>query len=147
MLQPLPGEGVTLTSTQGLPNDTARVAAGGVTADVTGRWSENNQTLEVTYRAGAAPASFAVAPTISWKGNIMSASHAWDRTTPVSGNVLGRPLLDAGPLLFKPRERRTIAIEFPLAANGAKPALGDEVTATLPMPNAAVAVRFRLGPE
>ena len=35
-LEPIAGPGITLVATHGLPDDTARLSAGGVTADVTG---------------------------------------------------------------------------------------------------------------
>ncbi len=144
MLQPLADPGVLLVSTQGLPGDTARLAAGGVTADVTGAWSSSGPSVEVVYRGGAVPARVPVAPTLTWRGRTTSASHAWDTTAAVPGNAVGRPLL-AGSLTIGRRERRRVQIEFSGAGDG--PTIDDEVTVAVPMPDRARPVRFKLSPE
>ena len=46
-LSPVAEPGVALTSAEGLPDDTARPSGGGVTADIIGRWSDQNETVEI----------------------------------------------------------------------------------------------------
>lgn len=147
MLQPVAADGVTLVSTHGLPDDTARLTGGGVVADVTGSWAGTGPSVEIVYRTGTAPATFAVAPKLTWKGIVTPASHAWDRTLPVPGNTLGRPLLDSGALSLEPGERRTVVVEFAMQAAPGVPTLEDDVMVAVPMPDRARPVRFRLAPE
>lgn len=146
-LQPLADEGMTLVSTHGLPDDTARLTSGGVTADVTGRWADTGPSVEIVYQTAATPATLAVKPTLTWQRKAAPATAAWDRTTPVPGNTLGQPLLGAGALTLRPRERRTVVVEFAMPTGGASPTMKDEVTVGVPMPDGTRPVRFRLAPE
>ncbi|KQM62178.1 MULTISPECIES: hypothetical protein [unclassified Sphingomonas] len=143
-LSPIGGPGVALTSTEGLPGDTARLSGGGVTADVTGRWSEQNETIEIRYRAGPAVVKVAMQPNAA--GDARVATSAWDRTRPFPGNAIGRPLLHATPLAIAAGGEARVQIEF--ARGGDAPlTIGDTVTLAVPMPDGVYPVRFRAGRE
>lgn len=143
-LSPVAGPGVTRTSTGGLPGDTARLSGGGVTADVTGRWSDRNETIEIRYRAGPATVRIAMQRVATGKARV--ATSAWDRTKPFPGNAIGRPLLDAAPLAIAAGGEAHVQVEF---ARGTRAPLsiGDEVTLAVPMPDGIRPVRFRVGGE
>ena len=130
-MMPVAGSGVELAKTRGLPDDTARLRGGGVTADVTGAWKATGRSVEVAYRAqGPARVRFA--------GEGITG--AWDRTEPEPGNVMGRPLL-GGELALAPGRPRTVLVEY---AAGDAPGFGDEVVVPVPMPAGPAPVRFRL---
>ncbi len=141
-LSPVAGPGIVLTSTEGLPDDTARLSGGGVTADVTGRWSEQNETIEIRYRAGPAAVRIAMRPGAA--GDVRVATSAWDRTKPFPGNAIGRPLLNVAPLAIAAGGEARVQIEF--ARGGDTPlTIGDTVTLAVPMPDGVHPVRFRAG--
>jgi hypothetical protein len=141
-LSPVAGPGVTLTSTEGLPGDTARLSGGGITADVTGRWSDRNETIEIRYRAGPAPVRIAVRSAAVGAGRV--ATSAWDLTKPFPGNAIGRPLLDEAPLVIAARGEARVQIEF-AHSKGPPLSIGDAVTLTVPMPDGPRPVSFRAG--
>ena len=146
-LEPIAGPGITLVATHGLPDDTARLSARGVTADVTGAWSDQGESIEIIYRAGPAPATIAIDSSATWQERRAPASAAWDRTVAVAGNALGRPLLGTSGLHLTAGGRRIVQIEYGRATGGVRPVLGDEVAIAVPMPGGAQPVRFRLGAE
>jgi hypothetical protein len=143
-LSPVAESGVTLVSTEGLPDDTARLSGSGVTADVTGRWSQQNETIEIRYRAGAVPVRIAIRGGAT--GIARPATSAWDRTKPFPGNAIGRPLLDEAPLTIAANGEARVQIEF-ARANDTPLSIGDRVTLAVPMPDGARAVTFRAGGE
>lgn len=145
-LEPIAGPGVALASTRGLPDDTARLNGGGVRADVTGRWSNANESVEIAYTASS-PAVFRIASGSTWRGEAVPASNAWDVSTEEPGNAVGRPLLGGPGLRLAAGERRTVQLVFDRPGGDRRPALGDEVAITVPMPDGPVPVRFRLGGE
>ncbi len=144
-LQPIARAGVELTSTHGLPDDTARLSAGDVTADVTGSWTNTNETVEVSYRAPV-PTRFPLNATSTWQGQAVQASAAWDRSAPAAGNAIGHPLLDQGRIELAGGATTTVQIEFARSSDD-RPATGDEVSIAVPMPGGARTVRFRVAGE
>ena len=142
-LMPVAAPGLTLVSTQGQMNDTARLIADGVRADVTGAWSNTNESIEVAY-AVSKPATVPIGGASTWKGAAAPTSGAWDVSVEHPGNVRGRPLLEEGELRLKPDDRPTVLIFFDRSGERNRPALGDEVTITVPMPGGPRPVRFRL---
>ncbi len=143
-LQPEAAADITLVSTGGLPNDTARLSSGGVTADVTGLWSDQGESVEIRYRSQTA-ADVPIASGSTWNGQSAPATAAWDRSAPEPGNALGRPLLGAGPLHLKPKATTIVQIEYDRQASGL--AIGDKVIILVPMPGGSRAVRFRVAGE
>ncbi len=143
-LSPVAGQGVALTSTEGLPADTARLSSGGVTADVVGHWSDQNETIEIRYRAGPAAVRITMRPGAA--GDSRSATSAWDRTKPFPGNAIGRPLLNAAPVVIAAGGEALVQIEF-ARGEDASLSIGDAVTLAVPMPGGARAVTFRAGGE
>lgn len=109
-LEPVAGSGVTLASTHGLPNDTARLDAAGVRADVTGAWSKTGPSFEIVYRAGNAPVAIAMSTRVRWNGRSVAASATWDRTVPVPGSNMGRQLFKTDSLRIPANGRRTVLI-------------------------------------
>ena len=144
-LQPVASAGVELTSTHGLPDDTARLSAGDVTADVTGSWTNTNETVEVSYRAPV-PTRFPLNATSTWRGQAVRASAAWNRSAPAAGNAIGQPLLDQGRIELAGGATATVQIEFARSGDD-RPAIGDEVSIAVPMPGGARTVRFRVAAE
>lgn len=147
MLEPLPDPGIELISTHGLPDDTARLRAGGVTADVTGRWSDQGESVEIEYVSGPTPARIAVGSGATWNGETAPATAAWDLSTREPGNAIGRPLLGQDPLRLAANERKRVQIEFDRTEGKSHPAMGDEVAVTIPMPGGAHVTRFRIAGE
>ena len=147
VLEPKRDEGIELVSTHGHPNDTARLQAGGITADVDGRWSNQGESIEIRYRSGNLPARIEMTAASTWNGQTAPATAAWDRTVPEPGNAIGRPLLDAGPLRLAAGETKLVQVQFDRAVDGDRPSIGDEVTVTVPMPGGARATRFRVAGE
>ena len=145
-LQPIAGPGVTLASTHGLPDDTARLTSGGVQADVTGRWSRENESVEIVY-AASAPARITISSRSTWRGTAANASDAWDVTEKTPGNAIGVPLLDGKGLQLGSGDRRTVQIMFARPDRGERPRVGDQVTISVPMPGGPESVRFRLAGE
>ncbi|WP_347093462.1 hypothetical protein [Sphingomonas parapaucimobilis] len=145
MLEPIAGAGVDTVSTHGLPGDTARVSVGGVTADVTGSWNYANETVVIAYRADT-PADFPLISTATWQGHIAPVSDAWDTSAPSPGNAVGRPLLDQGRITLVAGARKQIQMEYARPGQP-RPAIGDELIVTVPMPQGARAVRFRIAKE
>jgi hypothetical protein len=145
-LDPAAGAGVALVSTHGLPNDTARLSTGGVIADVTGRWSEQGESIEIAYRGGATSSPITIRSTSTWNGQAARASGAWDRSLVVSGNTNGRPLPEGSTLQLVSGKQTTVQIEYDRTGGGG-PNIGDEVTITIPMPGEARLVRFRVAGE
>ena len=143
-LSPVAGPGVTLTSTRGQPQDTARLSGGGVTADVVGRWSDQSETIEIRYRAGPAPVRIAIRSGAG--GTAPMATSAWDRSKPFPGNAIGRPLLDEAPLAIAARGEARVQIEF-ARSTGAPLSVGDAVTLAVPMPDGPRLITFRAGGE
>ncbi len=149
VLQPIASPGVEPVSTHGLPGDTARVAVGDVTADVTGSWSNANETVEVVYRART-PIGFPFVATSTWRGQALPASAAWDRSVPAAGNAVGRPLLSTGSNTgrIELTGKTTTIVQIEFARSGdPRPGSGDEVAIAIPMPQGARTVRFRVAPE
>lgn len=144
-LEPVGGPNVALVDTHGLPGDTARLVAGGTTADVTGAWSKTRETIEIAYRTGAMPATIALTSAVRWQGQATPASHRWDRTTRDPGNALGRPLPAAMPLRLRANDRRVVVIEYDRVPAGVGPAQGDRLTIAVPLPGGGIPVDFRLG--
>lgn len=144
-LQPVASAGVELTSTHGLPDDTARVSAGDVTADITGSWTNTNETVDVSYRAPV-PTRFPLNATSTWQGQAVRASAAWNRSASAAGNAIGQPLLDQGRIELAGGEKATLQIEFARSGDD-RPAIGDEVSIAVPMPGGARIVRFRVAGE
>jgi len=144
-LEPIASAGVELTSTHGLPDDTARLSAGDVTADVTGSWTNTNETVEVSYRAPV-PTRFPLNATSTWRGQAVRASAAWNRSAPAAGNAIGQPLLDRGRIELAGGATATVQIEFARPGDN-RPAIGDEVSIAVPLPGGARTVRFRVAAE
>lgn len=147
VLDPLEGVGVERVSTHGQPNDTARLRLDGVTADVTGRWSDVGESIEVAYQAGPQPARIAITAASEWQGQPAPATDAWDRSTTEPGSPIGRRLLETGRLDVPAGERRLVQIQFDRADGAGRPTIGDEVTVSVPMPGGARRVRFRVSGE
>lgn len=147
VLEPKGGPGVTLVKTHGIPNDTARLSEGGVTADVTGAWSDQGESVEIRYRSASSPAAVPIMSTSTWNGTGAPASGAWDRTVAQPGNAMGKPLLGSGPLQLGRDDARTVQIEYDRMSHGRGLRLGDEVVITVPMPHGAYPVQFRVGAE
>lgn len=146
-LEPVAGPGVALASTHGLPDDTARLEAGGVRADVTGIWANKGPSVEISYQAGDAPATVPMASSVRWKGLTAAATAAWDQTKPVPGNVMGRPLLGTPGLRLAARERRTVLIVYDVPQGVDPPAYGDELAIDVPLPGGPRPATFRAGAE
>jgi len=144
-LHPVASAGVELTSTHGLPDDTARLSAGDVTADVTGSWTNTNETVEVSYRAPV-PTRFPLNATSTWQGQAVRASAAWNRSAPAAGNAIGQPLLEQGRIELAGGATTTVQIEFARPGDD-RPAIGDEVSIAVPMPGGARTVRLRVAAE
>ena len=147
VLEPVGGAGVTLVESHGIPDDTARLVEGGVTADVVGDWSARGESIEITYRASGSPASLAIASSSTWRDQAVPASAAWDRSGSHAGNVMGEPLLARGRLALAAGRTTVVQVEYDRPAGAARPAAGAELTITVPMPHGAQPVRFRLGAE
>ena len=145
-MEPVAGRDVVLLSTQGQPNDTARLSAPGLTADVTGSWARRTETLEIVYAASSAT-TIPIASSSTWKAQRAVANHAWDISVEEPGNAIGRPLLGTPGLTLGPGDRHTVQIEYDRPEEGDRPDIGDEVTITVPMPGRALPVRFRLAGE
>lgn len=147
MLEPVARPGVALAATHGLPGDTARLETPAARADVTGAWSNTGQTIEIVYRAGDAPVTIVTTSGLRWNGHSVPASHAWHRTTPVSGNVMGQPLSNGGRLKLAAHHRRVVLIEYQATSLEDLPGLGNEVTADVPMPDGPHPVTFHTAAE
>lgn len=141
-LQPTAGSGVALRSTRGLPNDTARVAGGGISADVVGSWSADTVIAEITYRSAAAPAALRIDTRIRRAADEVPATSAWDRTVPQPGNAIGRPLLATRRLDLAPRDRRIVQIEYLRPPKLARFAGGERIRMLVPLPGGQVEVAF-----
>ena len=147
-LNPVRAAGVELVSTHGLPDDTVRLSEGGITADVTGRWSDQGESIEIRYRAGPTPTRLPIVSASTWHGHSAPANAAWDRSAPEPGNAIGRPLLDAGTLDVAPGKPKLVQIEYGRTTpDGEGPTIGDEVIITVPMPGGARETRFRVSGE
>lgn len=146
-LEPIAGPGVVLVSAHGLPHDAVRLSGGGVTANVTGRWSDEGESVEVEYRSGPTPVRVAIASVSFLDGRVARATAAWDRSAPVPGNAIGRPLPANGALDVRPGERKLVQIKYGRPSTGDRPVIGDVVSITIPMPGRAHAVRFRVAGE
>lgn len=131
----------------GRADSIARIQKGGVTADITGNWTVEGDTIEVTNTAGASPARIAVIGGETHAGEVASSRVAWDRTKPEPGSVHGRDLTNdgSGLLRLKAGERRKSVIEFKPFSEKNKPVHEDEVSIAVPMPDAPSSVRFRYG--
>ena len=145
-LMPVGSAGISLVSTHGLPNDTARLDSAGTTVDVTGRWSDQGETLEMRYRSAHVPASLQVASTSTWKGHAAAASAAWDRSVGEPGNAIGRPLLGAGTLQLAQDQAKLIQIEYNRPGLTGR-AIGDEISFGVPTPEGSRSVSFRVSGE
>ena len=145
VLQPVASAGVETVSTHGLPGDTARLSVGGVTADITGSWNDANETVVVAYLSDV-PVTLLLASTATWRGQTAPASGAWDTSAPAPGNAVGLPLLNNKQIALATGAATKIQIEYARTGDP-RPATGDEVVVTIPMPQGARAVRFRLAGE
>ena len=145
-LEPISGPDVTLVSTHGIPEDTARLSVGGVVADVTGLWSNQNESVDIVYKATASAVVVPISSASTWNAAAAPATQAEDVTERKKGDLHGRKVL-GGDLRLMPGESRTVEIIYDRPGEGARPRYGDEVTITVPMPGRAVPIRFRLAGE
>ena len=143
-LKPIAGPGVTLVSTHGLPNDTARLNAGGVTADVIGDWGARGEGVEVQYRSGPAASRIEMQFRFSWKGAVAPATAAHDVTKPEAVDPGGRLLIAGSVLSLPPGAHRSIDVNYDRKPSGDHPKIGDEIAVAIPMPGGARTVRFRV---